>query len=323
MNMHPTFVRGYFLSFLILGILFVPSISFAQTGSAPSGAFVIKPAKVELVVAPGDKGESVLTLENDTSLPLHIDVSFEDVGPNVQTSPTDEPVKLLGTHGGEYALRDLLSTPTSSFDLLSGKEVRVPVTIRIPKDTEAGGRYGSVVFRFRPVTPSGAPQSANIAIESRVATLFFVRVSGEVKESGRLVAFDVFNKARSVPTPTAEEPLRFQVAYENTGNIHLDPYGRVTITSFFGKEKVIPIDPWIVLPGAVRMRELSVSDDLPIGHYRAHIELNRGYGDIIDEQEVAFWVLPRAEETLFFVVIVLALALIVRRSLRISKNRAF
>lgn len=322
MSMHSHLVRRFSFLLALVATLFIPLVSFGATGSIISGAFIIKPAKVELTLAPGEKKETTLTLSNNTPLPLHVDISFEDVGANMQASPDDEPVKLLGTQGGEYSLHDLFSISRSSFDLLSGKEVEVPVSIAIPRDAEAGGRYGSVVFTFHPVAPPGAPQPANVAIESRIATLFFVRVSGDAKEEGKLVAFGLFNNARSVSAPSSDHPLRFQVAYENTGNVHLDPYGGMTLSSFFGNKKIVPIDPWVVLPGATRMREVSISD-LPVGYYHARIELNRGYKDVVDDREVSFWVLPTARQLFFSLIAMLLLALLVRKSLRISKNRAF
>lgn len=323
MNMHTPLVRWFFFPSVIVSFFCTPFLALAQTTSTPSGAFIVKPAKTELVIAPGESKESILTLSNATALPLHVDVSFEDVVPSTQVLPSDEPIKLLGKHGGEYALQNFFSVSRPSFDLLSGKEVRVPVSISIPKDVEAGGRYGSVVFTFRPVMTPGAPEPANVAIESRVATLFFVRISGLAKEEGKLVAFGLFNNAKSAGTPSPLHPLQFQVAYENTGNVHLNPYGRITLIPFLGSEQVTPIDPWAVLPGATRMREVAVTNALSIGHYRAHIELNRGYKDIVDEEEVSFWILPSMQDTLFFVVIVMILALLIRRSLRISRNRVF
>lgn len=323
MNTHISLARWFFVPFAIVGLFCTPFLSSAQTGNVPSGAFIVKPAKVELVVAPGEKKESILTLVNDTALPLHVDISFEDVTSNAQVSPNDEPIKLLGIHGGAYTLRDFFGVSRSSFDLLSGKEVRVPVTVSVPKNIEAGGRYGSVVFTFRPIMSPHVLESANVAIESRVATLFFVRISGETNEDGKLAAFGLFNNAKSVQAPSLEHPLQFQVAYENTGNVHLNPYGRVTLSSLFGYEQVIPIDPWVVLPGATRMREVVATDALSIGYYRAHIELNRGYKDIIDEKEVSFWVLPNTKDALLFIIIILVLVLLTMRSLRISRNRAF
>ena len=57
MNEYAHLSRATALSpLLIIGSFCTPFVSSAQTGSVPSGAFIVKPAKVELVVAPGEKG---------------------------------------------------------------------------------------------------------------------------------------------------------------------------------------------------------------------------------------------------------------------------
>ena len=44
------------------------------------------------------------------------------------------------------------------------------------------------------------------------------------------------------------------------------------------------------------MREVVVTDALSIGRYHADIELNRGYKDIVDEEEVIFGCCPTRKE---------------------------
>ena len=319
MNTHRISVPLFFLLAAIVG-LFVASAAHAEGFAFPGGAFIVRPAKAELTIPPGGKKETVFTLANGTQLPLHVDVSFEDIAATAQTNPTDDPVKLLGNYTGAYPLRDLLGAPNNSFDILSGKEVQLPVSITIPKGAEPGGRYGSVVFSFHPVVPPGAPPATNVAIESRVAALFFVRVSGSANEEGKLVAFGLFNNAKTVAVPSALHPLSFQVAYENTGNVHVNPYGRLTLATVVGAPTVLTIDPWVVLPDATRMREVAVTVPLPIGYYTAHLELNRGYRDIIDEQEVSFWILPGPKQAAMIILGVILILWIIRRSLRLSRN---
>ena len=48
-----------------------------------------------------------------------------------------------------------------------------------------------------------------------VSPYYFVRISGDTKEEGKLAAFGLFNNAKSVPTSVVR-PLQFQVAYENS-----------------------------------------------------------------------------------------------------------
>jgi hypothetical protein len=307
------------ISLIFVGF-FLPSLAVAQEGVLPGGAFVLRPAKVELTIAPGGEEVTEIKLANGGATPLRVEVSFEDLGANPQRTVDDDPVKLVGRDGGVHALSEFFRTPKMSFDILSGKEVSVPVFVTVPRGIEPKGLYGAVVFTFRPAIDMTSTRNANVVTESRVASLFYVRVSGEVKEEGKLVQFGLFNDEKAVLSPTNDAPLRFQVAYENGGTVHLNPYGRLTLTPLIGSEQVIGIDPWAVLPGATRMREVDLREPLRIGRYTAHLELNRGYGDIVDEQKVVFWVIPGPEGFLVIILSVLFFVWLLRRSLSLSRH---
>ncbi len=309
---------SFFATTFLCAFLAIPQVSFAA--ETPAGAFVVRPAKVELEIAPGTSALRTLSLTNSTALPLRVSVSFEDVASRTQASATDDPIVLLGANGGAYPLRTLVRTPTDSLIILSGQTIGVPVTVDIPKDATPGGHYGSVVFTFTPIFSSGAVPNESVAVESRLATLFYVRVSGNAKEEGSLLEFGLFNNAKTTPAPTSEHPLRFQVAFMNTGNVHLNPYGRISLTSFFSKDEEVIIDPWVVLPSGTRMREIDFHGDLRMGYYTAHLEQNRGYQDIIDTREVHFFVLPSLLQALLMSVGLLLFVFIIRRSLLLSRH---
>jgi hypothetical protein len=313
------FLETYFFYVLLLGVAMLPGIASAQAAPPANGAVVVRPAKTEVLILPGEQQQVMIRVGNSTPAPLHVEASFEDIAPNAQTSAVDDPVKLLDEGSGVYSLKDLLSIPQTSFDVLTGKEVEVPITIRIPKNAEPGGRYGSVIFRFSPLVPSGGA-GANVALESRIASLIYVRILGDVNEEGKLVAFGLFNNAKTAMSPSLDVPLRMQVAYENTGAVHINPYGRIVISGMLGKAHVLPIDPWAVLPGATRMREIDMTEPLTPGYYTAHLELNRGYEDIIDERKVSFWVLPNKEQTFIGLILLIGLLLLLRTSLRLSRH---
>jgi hypothetical protein len=264
---------------LVLCIVAFPATAFAE------GVFVVRPAKSENVISPGETKTVLITLANGMSTPVLVSASFEDLAPNRQTTALDEPIRLLGSETGANSLKEFLSVQDTAFEIFSGEERQIAVTISIPKNTEPGGRYGSVVFSFRPALRGEEGDAANITLESRAATLFFVRVGGEAREEGRIMQFGTFNDAKFIVRPSDASPLKFQIAYENAGTVHLNPYGRLTLDPlFFGKEKVIIVDPWVVLPGATRMREVAVSGSLPLGPMKAKLELNRGYADIVEDR---------------------------------------
>ncbi len=310
----PIFFVGALFAFMI----FVVSTVQAQT--SPSGAFIVRPAKAEVTILPGETKTTTFTLENNTQVPLHVDVSFEDVDAAVQTSPVDEPVTLDGASMSERSLRGSLSVAKTSFNLLAGHTVDVPVTLALPKTALPGGRYGAVVWTFQSAVPPSVNDTANISVQSRIASVFYVRVQGETKEEGKLVAFGLFNNAKTVSEPTESSPIKFQVAYENTGTVHVNPYGRITVSGIFGKSTVLPIDPWAVLPGATRLREIDLFDAFWPGYYTAHLELNRGYKDIVDEVIVHFFILPSTKEIFIALGLLLFVFIVLRKSLRLSRN---
>ena len=304
---------------IVFGLFLLAPVTFAQS-DIPSGAFVVRPAKVELELTPGESQVVDVVLENGTPSPLSISVSNEDISSKVQTNAADDPVTLSGNGDAAHTLKDMVSVPKSKFDILSYKSIHVPVTVTIPKTVLPGGRYGSVVFEFSPSITDKNQQAQNIAVKSRVATLFFVRVKGQVHEDGSLSAFGLFNNAHTALSPNALLPLRFSVSFENKGDVQLSPHGAITIRGTWGGSKVAVIDPWVVLPGATRMREIDVIDSLSPGYYKAKLELARGYADSIDKSEVGFWVLPSPVQTVFGLIIFIILILLLRRSLALSRN---
>lgn len=301
-----------------LAVFGLPLFTFAQTTS--SGTFIVKPAKVEVELAPGEEQTVRLHLANGTAVPLHVETSFEDIAPVSQERPTDEAVQLLGEGKSNASIKDSLSVSRTSFDILSLHELEVPVTVTIPKNAVPGGRYGSVVFTFTPAL-SGADSAQNIAVQNRVAVILYIRVKGDVSEEGKLVKFGVFNDARVVAAPSATHPIRFQVAYENTGKVYENPHGAITLKNIFGNTRSqLLIDPFAVLPGATRMREIDQLEPLAPGYYTAEIALSRGYGTVIDFDRVSFVVLPTFRFAAITLTILILLALLIRRSLRISRS---
>lgn len=314
-------ISRYFRAvFLVAGMfslpLFLPAVASAQGSPTDSGVIVVRPAKIELTLRPGEEKDVVISVSNGTISPVSAQLSFEDIDALPQRDPSDDPVGLLGERAGTRSLKDILTASRRYFDLLSGKETEVRVTVSAPKDAEPGGRYGSAVFTFRP-RDNG---DRNVFVETRIATLLFVRIEGAVVEEGKLSAFGVFNNERYIPAPSKTHPLKFHLSFENTGSVHLNPYGRILVSPIVGDDRTIVVDPGAVLPGATRMREFTIEEELSPGYWRATLELNRGYGDIVDEAAVWFVVLPTPEGGFMIVVLLVIIGWVLRKSLRLSRN---
>ncbi len=250
--------------------------------------FVLGPGKVDLRMEPGETKIIELNVSNryDESKVFGIDI--EDMA---GSNNLDRAVVLLGDDKGPYSLRDYISVPAERFELAPNTRAIVPVTISIPPDAEPGGLYGSVLLQTvtRKAQASSGDTRPQSAIVSRIGTLFFITVPGEVEEDGSLVDFSTINNQKFYENG----PINFQILYENAGSVHLNPYGEVRITNMFDEEVgFVELEPWFSMPDSMRLREVSWNRDFLYGQYKAVLKLNRGYDDLVDETEITFWVIP-------------------------------
>ena len=219
-----------------------------------------------------------------------------------------ETVHLLGSQKGPYSLKDYLHPELMSFKLSHGQRMLLPVEISIPLDAEPGGLYGSVLIAAQPVigekeTEPGT-SSGGAAVVTRLGTLFFIRVSGEVAEDGFLKDFDTKVGKKFFESG----PIDFEILFENNGNVHITPYGTISVNNLLGKEVgSIGVEPWFVMPDSLRAREKSWDRNFLFGRYTAHLKVNRGYGNLVDEAVTSFWVLPWKIVTAGFVLLFLFL----------------
>lgn len=246
--------------------------------------FVVGPGKAEVELKPGEQKTVNLKVSNrmgDTRI-FNIDVEDFRGSKNPQ-----ETVVLLGNQRGPYSLKDYLSVPEKSFELKDGERAIVPVTISIPTDAEPGGLYGSVLITT--TSKNAGASGGSSAIISRIGTLFFVNIPGEVKADGKLSGFETVGGKRFY----SKGPIDFRLLYENNGSVHVNPYGQVKIKNILGEEVgLVNVDPWFAMPDSLRLREVSWNRPYLFGLYTATASINRGYGDIIDTQSLTFWVLP-------------------------------
>ena len=211
----------------------------------------------------------------------------------------------MGDQRGPYTLKDYISFPESSFNLDLGDRARIPVTISIPADAEPGGYYGGVlVSTIKQEGSDDENSSARSPIIARIGTLFFITVPGEVTKSGALTDVHVVGDSLWYESG----PVTFNVSYENTGSVHLNPYGEIRIANLFGEEVgFVELEPWFVLPKSLRSRDISWNREMLFGRYTATVSINRGYDDIVDTATVTFYVLPWKIVLGTFVVIFLVL----------------
>ena len=257
------------------------------SGEVNQGDFVVGPGRVEVEVKPGQTVTQMISIANRISDSRTFELVVEDVS---GSEDPERAVTFLGDVRGPYTVKDYITFPQKNFKLNLGERARIPVTISIPADAEPGGYYGGVLVST--VKDDGIDEGEGTArspIVARVGTLFFITVPGEVVRSGATKSLSL-TQGKSW---YEKGPINFSILYENTGSVHLNPYGELRINNLFGEEvSFVELEPWFVLPKSLRSRDVSFDREMLFGRYTATAYINRGYEDVIDEVQVSFWVLP-------------------------------
>lgn len=318
--MRPGMKHVYFLTAVLL---VAPYFSSAQTSTAPDvvplpdsyqvqnlggemvGDFVVGPGKHEVTLTPGESVETQITVSNRTGETKIFTLTVEDA---TGSDDPDRPVVLLGDDRGPYTLKDYIQIPLTEFAVQHNERIVIPVTVSLPADAEPGGRYGSVLVSTASLKDESAPDDVpRSTIISRIGTLYFVTTPGLEDQSGNLEQFSTVEEK----TWFARGPINFGILFKNTGSVHLNPYGEMSITNMTGQQVgFMEIDPWFALPNSTRLREVSWDRDYLFGRYTATVSINRGYDDVIDTASWTFWVIDWLKIVYIFIAVTLIVALI-------------
>ncbi len=270
--------------------------------------FVVGPGKLQAELKPGSTGVFNITLTNRLGTEKTFQIETEDF---VGSRDPKRVVILLDGQQGPYSLKDYLSVESKTFKLGHGERATIPVTIRIPTDAQPGGLYGSVVISTVTTPTQNEPSGQNSVgtnpLITRIGTLVFVKVPGDIKEDGTLKDFSLKNNRKVL----SSGPVDFQLLYENNGSIHENPYGFITVNNILGSQVAhIEVEPWFAMPESLRLREVSWDSPFLFGRYVATAEINRGYDNIIDTKVISFWVIPWTILGIVFAGLVIIIALI-------------
>lgn len=105
-----------------------------------------------------------------------------------------------------------------------GEVVEVPFSIEVPSKEQAaaGGQYAAIAVTVRDDAVEG------VSIAKRVAYQIFGLVDGAVVSTGSVTS-------QSVPRYTSKVPLKTHFVVKNTGNIDFYAYGKLKVSSIFGR----------------------------------------------------------------------------------------
>jgi hypothetical protein len=218
----------------------------------------VSPPSQEVTGDPGKTIEVSTKIRNNSQITKKFNVRID----NFVASGTEGQIAL--TEKSPYAVSNWASLSPSTFDLPAGKSQEVTARITIPAGS-AGGRYGAFVFS---VVGTSSPNAA--ALTQEIASLFLVKVNGPVTEKLSLT---------SILAPFFSEfgPIKLNMVFQNSGNIHMRPRGVITYKDIFGRtagSSVMPVTN--VFPGADRQVPITWDKKFLIGYFTAIADIKSG-----------------------------------------------
>ncbi len=275
---------------LLALILLAPVAVFAQ--GAESQTLSVSPTLFEMQASRGQTWVSQLRVTNVNDYPITVypqAVNFAALGEDGRADLI--PVFEAETQG--QTLAEWITVPTDPIVIEPQATAEVPLQVKVPEDAAPGGHYAAVLVGTKP--PTDGSDLSQVQTAQFVTSLFFVRVAGEVFESGDIREFST--EKGIVQKPEAALYMRF----ENTGNVHVQPQGDIKIFNMWGKERgFIPINHQThfgnVLPQSIRKFSFTWKGDTAIydiGRYKAVATLGYGEdGKKFVTSTTYFWVIP-------------------------------
>lgn len=270
--------------------------------------YVISPTKVELEVKPGDNVSRDLIVANRTGQTIAINFTIEDF--EGSRDPAESTI-FLGEETSTWGAKDWLDPEISSIVLKHGETMTFRVKVSVPRNAEPGGHY-AVVFATS-TAETIDEQGSRLDITSRVGSLFLIRVAGNVREEGFLSGLE---------TPSFLEygPVDFGLIFNNEGNVHLKPSGRILVSNMLGQSSAeIPVREWVVLPESARRNTVQWDARYLFGRYTAKAEIYYGPNEEKLTLTKTFWVIPW-KLLLGALVIIIVIILLVIMTVRKKKR---
>lgn len=264
----------------------------AQTSGSGGQALEISPPVVTLSVNPGETITTQIKLRDISSGKLVVSSQINDF---VADGEDGTPKILLeDDESNPYSLKTWISPiPTLT---LNPKQIKdLPVTIRVPNNAAPGGYYAVIRFTATPPELEGT----GVSLSASLGALLLVRVKGDVEQKLAIEQFAIMKDGK--PSTFLEStPIQFMERLKNTGNIHEQPAGQVTITDMFGKKVAtlnINLPPRIVLPQSIRKFEQSLDstvlgNKILFGRYTAELNVTYGATGQTEKSTLSFWVIP-------------------------------
>ena len=261
---------------------------------------VVGPVRQELFLDPGETDNVEIRFYNQSEQPIvgsinvvDFVVNDSDGGPKLIDDPAAASPKFSGAKW--------VSLPYSQITIAPTNRVSVPVTISIPTNAAPGGRYVAVYFQ---PSGSGPTKTSGTGVSSRVASLLYIRINGEITENALITRFFAPNFFEYGPVSVSTEIL-------NRGDYHIRPKAIVALTNVFGGlVDQVMLKEENIFPDTSRILETKVGPKWLFGRYKLSLMGSYGSSGKALEAVAYVWVMPWRVIAIVTLTLILAFILI-------------
>lgn len=274
MKSYKTIYVSLFLSLFLF--LFVKSV-FAES---QQGITVFPSiAHIDLVT---DPPQYDLTYVNNTKFDVNLLLSVQDFD-ELEDSYKINFLEKKDAANYKYSLSSWITFENKNLSLSPGEQKSIKIFIDKDRITK-GGHYASILAEI--VQPQAKKQ---VNVKAILSSLLFVRASTGLEiENGKI---DNLRPERD----GIEFPNSFILRFENSGNVHVVPYGLVEVfdpfRSLIGKG-ILNENSLDALPESIRRYDISVKTDSGIlwpGFYKAKLNMHFGKTNQKLNNEITFF----------------------------------
>ena len=249
-------IRKLFSILAALFVLFFLTQTNAQ-GTTQNNGITISPLTFNFEIKPGanQTGKIEVTNQDNTDLNYTMDVQLFDKT-DENGAPSFKAVQPV--EGIDSLINWVTFDSSKSGTIAPHKSATVNFTITVPISAEPGGHYGAIFAKQIKGSPTGGNQ---LGVVMQVGALTLVTVPGTAVKTISLSDF-------SIPKIIWYGPLDLSFKVINTGTIHFDSKGTITVEPLFGSKQELDAGTHTILPNSIRVYKAVLDNHFPFGKYK-------------------------------------------------------
>lgn len=231
-------IRGRFLTALLVVMVAAGSlvslaagdVAHAQQRTRVGGnALKVSPVRTDVTMDPGTQRTVTVYISNLTDVPTTLDPVFNDFIASGNEDGQPQVILDENQYAPSHSLKQfVLNMP--NFTIAPNQTKQIDIKINIPKEAAGGGYFGAI--RFQPAQlDDGSKETLNLT--ASVGSLILLRVNGDIREAMNVASLTVHkDKKEAASFFTSNKGLQAVIRFENTGNVQLEPFGKMQVKRF-------------------------------------------------------------------------------------------